>query len=528
MASRFFSAFVILFSLTQPIAAVASNAPTILFFIDASGSMRGEKLQNVKEAIGEVVPTINENSMIALYAFGSSVREIEPATLDRTLILSKLDLLEAKGKTSLYDALSIAVEVSESLQPSRVIFLSDGKDTSSEISYAQISNIMMQSITGFEIVGLQVDPSTSIQLQDLATKSEGNYYESTEIEELINLYKNIIEGDSTIESEPIAAISVVVPENRYYEYALAGAAGIIALLLFLFINSKLSRRSNLSGNSKLIQNYVQANNRINLIEARRSLKTSGFLPSRVEKIVRSRLEVIHSESYFSQITFSLWSGLLIFVFFGLSLFGNVLVATLFSIVCVSQIFNLGCKFVLDRQRDSFDEELPEMLNVVASGLSAGLGLQQSLEAFASDSEGEVGIQLRRALGEMRVGTPVDDALLGVASRMENANLKWVVTALSIQRIVGGSLATVIRNAYETMRSRSEIKREVKTLSAEGRLSANVLIALPIFIFLFLFFTRPEYISVLWSNSLGIVLLLIVAVNMLFGILWMKKIVDIKI
>ena len=181
-----------------------------------------------------------------------------------------------------------------------------------------------------------------------------------------------------------------------------------------------------------------------------------------------------------------------------------------------------------KQKVKFAMELPELLNILASALRAGLTLQQGLEAYASDSKSEVSREIRRAIGEIRVGTAIDEALMGVAKRMQSEDLEWAVTALSIQRIVGGSMATILTTTYETVKARSEIRREVRTLAAEGKLSAYVLMALPIGIFLFLLLTRREYVSAFWTNPLGYVLMAFVGTAMTFGWIWMKKIVEIKI
>lgn len=118
--------------------------------------------------------------------------------------------------------------------------------------------------------------------------------------------------------------------------------------------------------------------------------------------------------------------------------------------------------------------------------------------------------------------------MGVAERMDSDDLRWAVTALSIQRVVGGSMATILTTTYETVRARAEIRREVKTLAAEGKLSVYVLMALPIGIFAFLFLTRREYIQVLWTDPAGILILGIITINLFVGWKWMKKIVEIKI
>jgi tight adherence protein B len=191
-------------------------------------------------------------------------------------------------------------------------------------------------------------------------------------------------------------------------------------------------------------------------------------------------------------------------------------------------FNAIISNITTKQKLKFSMELPELLNILASALRAGLTLQQGLEAYASDSKSEVAREIRRAIGEIRVGTPIDEALMGVAKRMNSEDLEWAVTALSIQRVVGGSMATILTTTYETVKARSEIRREVRTLAAEGKLSAYVLMALPIGIFLFLLLTRREYVSAFWTNPMGYVLMAFVGVSMTFGWIWMKKIVEIKI
>ena len=158
---------------------------------------------------------------------------------------------------------------------------------------------------------------------------------------------------------------------------------------------------------------------------------------------------------------------------------SLFLAFILTSVLVPIGFNTVIKNVRTKQKQKFAEELPELLNILASALRAGLSLPQGLEAYSSDTKGEVAREIRRTISEIRVGTPIDEALMGVAERMESEDLRWAVTALSIQRVVGGSMATILTTTFETVKARAEIRREVKTLSAEGKLSAYGLIALPI-------------------------------------------------
>ena len=145
-----------------------------------------------------------------------------------------------------------------------------------------------------------------------------------------------------------------------------------------------------------------------------------------------------------------------------------------------------------------------------------------------DGRGEVPRQMRRVLREVQVGTLLDAALLECADRMDNEDLRWTVTALSIQREVGGNLSTILDTAAGTIKSREELRREVRTLSAEGRLSGYILIALPLGVLLVLMLVRRSYVELLWTTTLGLLSLAAMAVLMVLGWLWMRTIVTIKV
>jgi tight adherence protein B len=207
---------------------------------------------------------------------------------------------------------------------------------------------------------------------------------------------------------------------------------------------------------------------------------------------------------------------------------SLIVALIFTSFLIPFGFTRIIKIIHQKHKQKFAEGLPDLLNILASALRSGLSLPQGLEAYSADTEGEVAREIRRSIAEIRVGTPIEEALSGVAERMNNEDLRWAVEALSIQREVGGSMATILTTTFETVKARDEIRREVKTLSAEGKLSAYVLIALPLGIFLFLFLSRREYVKVFWTDPAGIILLIIIGISLSIGWAWMKKIVEIKI
>lgn len=176
----------------------------------------------------------------------------------------------------------------------------------------------------------------------------------------------------------------------------------------------------------------------------------------------------------------------------------------------------------------FQQELPSLLQVLASSLRAGLSFRQALESAAINDKGEVGVQIRQALAEVQLGGELEEALFRVADRMKSLDLRWLVAALQIQREVGGSLSGILDNVANTIRTRAEIRREIQVLSAEGRLSANVLVSMPFVMMLILSFVRPGYMEFFFSSAAGIFLMSMFAVLMIVGWVWMKQLVKIEV
>ena len=179
-------------------------------------------------------------------------------------------------------------------------------------------------------------------------------------------------------------------------------------------------------------------------------------------------------------------------------------------------------------RKAFDEELPDFLLLIASSLRAGLSFQQALDSSAEEGQGEVSRQMRRALSEVQMGSPIEQALMRVSERMQSEDLKWTVTALAIQREVGGNLSNILETAAQTIKSRADLRREVRTLSAEGRLSGWVLAALPVGLFLYLFVTNRAYVSFFWTSVVGIILLVGLVILFIIGFIWIRKIAKIEV
>jgi tight adherence protein B len=189
---------------------------------------------------------------------------------------------------------------------------------------------------------------------------------------------------------------------------------------------------------------------------------------------------------------------------------------------------LALRFMANRRARKFESVLPDVMMLVATSLSSGFSLLQALDSVARDAAEPAAKEFSRALAESRIGADISDALEHVAVRMESDNMRWAVMAIRIQREVGGNLADTLRTTAATLREREMLKRHVRALSAEGRLSAYILIALPIGILLFSMYSNYDYVSLLWTTTVGLFMCFMGIMAMLFGIWWMRKTVTIEV
>jgi tight adherence protein B len=189
---------------------------------------------------------------------------------------------------------------------------------------------------------------------------------------------------------------------------------------------------------------------------------------------------------------------------------------------------LALRYMAQRRAKTFEQNLPDVLMLVATSLSSGFSLPQALDAVTRDAPEPARKEFGRAIAETRIGLDVADALDHMSVRMDSENMRWATMAIRIQRQVGGNLADTLRTTAKTLREREALKRQVRALSAEGRLSAYILIALPIGVFLYSLMVNYEYVSLLWTHPLGILMSLGGIVAMVIGVFWMRKVVQIEV
>src|SRR5258708_5430582 len=181
-----------------------------------------------------------------------------------------------------------------------------------------------------------------------------------------------------------------------------------------------------------------------------------------------------------------------------------------------------------RRRASFSDQLPDMLQLIASTLQAGFSLPQALDAVVREENQPAAGEVARALAEVRIGANLEDGLEAVASRMDSDDLRWTVMAIRIQQGVGGNLAEVLLTIADTIRERAFIRRQVRALSAEGRLSAYILVALPLVVATWLFVSSATYMRPLYTTPLGEFLLVTATSLLLIGTYWMHKVIKVEV
>jgi tight adherence protein B len=210
---------------------------------------------------------------------------------------------------------------------------------------------------------------------------------------------------------------------------------------------------------------------------------------------------------------------------GLVLGGLVLGLVLLAVV------PLGAKLLLSfrasRRQAAFADQLDDSLQLMAGSLRAGHSLLRAVDSVASEADAPTSEEFSRIVNETRVGRDLNDALYEVAERMGSDDFTWVAQAIAIHREVGGNLAEVLDAVGHTIRERNAIRRQVKALSAEGKLSAIVLMALPFGVTGFISMSNPEYIGKFFESVTGYAMLAAAALMLLVGGLWLKSTVKIK-
>jgi Flp pilus assembly protein TadB len=180
-----------------------------------------------------------------------------------------------------------------------------------------------------------------------------------------------------------------------------------------------------------------------------------------------------------------------------------------------------------RRRARFAEQLDDTLQLLSGNLRAGYGIVQSLDAVSRDAESPTGEEFARAVNQTRIGRDLNDALAEVAQRMRSDDFDWTAQAIAINRETGGNLSEVLQRVAATIRERNQIRRQVSALSAEGRLSAIVLVCLPVAVLAALLVIQPDYLAAFTESIIGIAAIVVALVLLVVGSVWMMLLTRVR-
>jgi tight adherence protein B len=552
--------------------------------VDTSGSMQGEPIEQVRLAAAEAVTVLTDAGIaVSLIEFSTNASRLLPPTQDVDALLAAIDQLEAGGFTALYDAVIVATEDLEGLDGAQgnMVVLADGEDNRSEATIADAVQAAQDAEIPIIVIALETDILDVSALQPLASETGGRLVSAANTEvigevfadavsdissQYLLTYTSDVVEPSTLDLEvsvdaagTTETIAYTVPNAREAGAAAPvpptiiqpGSAGLLsdpialwaviaatfvaALLLFtlLFTSSRTVADRNLGEQlSRYIEGGEGRIGRSSEVAAHFRDRAMSVLenaprPTGFDERLARLLEQAHwplRNSEFLALTTlgGLASGLVI----GLlsNWLGGLLVALIVGSIPLLIALNRR-----EKRRSTFVGALPDTLQLMAGSLRAGYGILQSLDTVAKEAEPVVAEEFARVLTEARLGVPVETALELASDRIDNDDFRWVVLAINIQREVGGNLAELLDVVAEVLREREMLRRQIKVLSAEGRLSAIVLIALPIFLTLYLIIARPEYISVLvTSGFFGWAMVIGASVLMLGGVLWIRKLIQIEV
>jgi tight adherence protein B len=247
-------------------------------------------------------------------------------------------------------------------------------------------------------------------------------------------------------------------------------------------------------------------------------------------------ELFNFHKVFQQADVNIKPSALFGIALALALGGGMLSSLLVGTIYVAPIgaltfFSVPFLWLLHKRKSrlkKFASQLPDALELVARALRAGHSLASGLHVVAEEMPAPVAKEFARVYEEQNLGVSLEDALKNLSDRVPNLDLRFFVTAVNIQRQTGGDLAEILDKIGYVIRERYKILGHVKALTAEGRLSGVVLIALPFALFALMLHMKPDYVAVLWTDPLGIQMAVFALVMQVLGAICIKKIVDIKV
>lgn len=181
-----------------------------------------------------------------------------------------------------------------------------------------------------------------------------------------------------------------------------------------------------------------------------------------------------------------------------------------------------------KRLEKFEEQFPEALDVMVRALKAGHPFSHTMQMVAEEMSDPVAREFGLTFSDMNYGNDVRHAMLGLLERVPSMNVMAFVTSILVQKETGGNLTELLSKISEVIRGRFKLNRKIKTLSAEGRMSAWVLTLIPFILFVMIMVTTPDYLTILTDSPQGLKLITISCAGMIIGIYWLRRIIRIEV
>jgi tight adherence protein B len=548
------------------------RAKSVVLAVDRSQSMRGKALADALAAARAFVGRKSLADRVAVVTFATQpqlLTRFSSATIDATSALRDLEVDPVQG-TTLYDALVLSARTLRSEQDGArvIIVVTDGNETRSKASLSEAISAARAVGANVYVVAIESPKFTPEPLKELASATGGTYYGAGSSAELGTVYRAIggelartwrltyvtavrpgerfrlqVKGDDATATvpgtrqAPTASEPALLPEPAYesgWGSLLVGGTVGLLLLLSAALVARAKRAT-----------WLRDRLSPHVVEARARSKTrrqSGERFPAGATLLRATEQAFSHLNWWKRVQRQLeradvplrtaeFLWICVATSFG---FGLVAAVTAPSSLFILGGFALGAllpwfwlKFKASRRLKAFENQLPDLLLTMAASLKAGHSFKQGLQTVVDEGQPPASKEFQRVLAEARLGRPMEDALNEMADRVGSKNLRFVITAVTIQGQVGGSLASLFDMVAETVRQRQQFARKIRGLTAMGRASAYVLVGLPFFTAAVITLLNPSFMDPLYHTSTGHNLIFIGLGMMAFGSLILRKIVSFR-
>jgi tight adherence protein B len=553
-----------------PANAVGEGHFGTVLIIDTSGSMQGTTIQAAMAAARSFANYRNAQQPLGVIMFHSVATTVLPLTTDSSTIGNALaSTPPLSSGTHMYDAVSTGLQLlaRTHITAGAIVVLSDGADTGSRLSEQAVAGAAVAQNVRVYAVGVYDRTFDGSTLRSLAAATGGTYtaVHSTGLTSLFRRlgtelsnqylirYRSLASLDSKVHvaarvagqrgaafaSYSAPTIPPAVPAGRavkrhtsFWQTTRAAVLACIlcAALIGLAAMALLTPRRSVRHR---VGRFVSA------APVEKTKSWSGTLLERAfaddeRRLQRSRWWArLVEDVELSRVGISLGQ-IVALTGLGTVLLGWLLLTATASpfgavlALCVPVGVRIAIRVRVDRERRAFDEQLPDNLQVVASAMRAGHTFVGALGIVAEDAPEPSRRELRRVLADEQLGIPLVDALNGVTKRMNSRDFEHVALVAALQRETGGNTAEVIDKVTETIRERLDLRRLVRTLTAQGRLSGWIVSALPVALLVLISFINPHYIHPLFHRTAGVIALGLAAAMLVTAFLIIRRVVDIKV